>query len=63
MKKKGFSLRKRLFFKSVLKRIKHNKFILEKEKMCSINAMDDSFRKIYYVRYTDDSIIVFIGLM
>ena len=47
-------LKKYPSLKPVLKRVKHNEFVLERKKLVSIDAMDDLFRRMYYVSYADD---------
>lgn len=36
---------------------------IKKKKLTNLDVMDDSFRRIYYVKYVDDFIIVFIWLL
>ena len=46
--------------KKSLMRLKHNRFVLSDSKV--MYSMDETFRRMHYVRYADDFIFGFIGL-
>lgn len=52
-------LKLELGLKKSLMRLKHNRFVFSDSKV--IDPIDETFRRMHYVRYADDLIFGFIG--